>query len=243
MVTLEGLVRGLDFGILTYSRDGAIRWFPSTRPLFDAFVQYVYTGTYDAPEPKLLVSDDPVGPSPSAGISSLAERLKDNDTIQIGDLKLINTARRDYMWRLFKTHYSNLQDGLSAPPHYSRPNNNPLESHAAILNHHIEMITFARMRRFQKLEKLAMSKLYHTLVNFELHDKRVQDILGIVTSLYKTRPRTGCKEIIMHYVASQSDKFGRHPLFRELLKISHTFATDFVTVLLNHRLAGDDSIE
>jgi hypothetical protein len=108
---------------------------------------------------------------------------------------------------------------------------------------HARLYTFADMRLIYPLKGLALQKLYMTLSAFQLYHRRVGDIVKLARYAYdhgSDRSTAGVvndlRELVVEYIASEVEIFGKHPDFKALLEDGGEFVTDFWRVVTKYLL-------
>lgn len=211
--------------------------FQGTKSEFEAFFQYIYTGTYDSPEPILVTpkadtNDLNCPPKPIAKII-ISNR---NDSSKAVEQKKSCSSCQDVLLKSFRAKLSSRKGKVTSTAHYSRPNSNPHESYEDIFKGHVNICLLSR-KDYSSLSVLAKYKLHQSLVSFELHDQRLTDIIRLLKYCYdKDRLSDGIRQIVAHYAAIHVDRLWKIEDFQHLMRRNGNFAMDLMDMLVHRQL-------
>ncbi|KAG8414839.1 hypothetical protein J3459_009626 [Metarhizium acridum] len=211
--------------------------FQGTKSEFEAFFQYIYTGTYDSPEPILVIrkaeSKDLGWPRKPIAKCNTSNQ---NDSPKAAEQKKACNRCHDALCKSFRAELSSLKEQVPNGVHYSRPNTNPHESYENIFKWHVDIYLVSGMRFFS-LATLAKYKLHQSLISFQLHDQRLVDIIRLLEYCYdKDRLFYEIRAIVAHYAAIHVDKLWKIGDFQTFVRSNGDFAGDLMDVLVNQRL-------
>ncbi|KAF1812875.1 hypothetical protein P152DRAFT_458055 [Eremomyces bilateralis CBS 781.70] len=109
-------------------------------------------------------------------------------------------------------------------------NKNPDEDFAPVLLCHAQLYVFGDKYDIKNLRWLALEKLRATLVSFQLHEQRVQDVVQLVRYAYGNTaacPMEPLRDMLAQYLAGRIKVIGSNEAFHVLLKEGGEFVTDF----------------
>lgn len=142
-------------------------------------------------------------------------------------------SRQEQLWSKFR----DLR--LSSPNENFTPQTNkePSESFSRIFLCHAELYQFAEANFIEPLRKLSLLNLQKTLVAFTLYEKRICDIVALITCIYENTDGndTGeysLRDLITHYTACKIEILDKDAAFRELLAEYEEFSADLVQKMI-----------
>lgn len=211
--------------------------FQGTKSEFEAFFQYIYTGTYDSPEPILVThktdTNDLDCPPKPIDKSNISNR---NDSPKAAEQKKSCSNCHDVLLKTFRAKLSFRTRKVTNTAHYSRPNSNPRESYEDIFKWHVDIYLLSR-KDYSSLSVLAKYKLHQSLVRFKLHDQRLIDIIRLLEYCYdKDRLSDGIRQIVAHYAAIHVDRLWKIEDFVHLMGRNGNFAMDLMDMLVHRQL-------
>lgn len=204
---------------------------------FEAFFQYIYTGSYDSPEPILVThktdSNDLNSPPRPTTKSNNSNQ---NDSPKAAEQKHFCSSCHKVLLNRFQNVLSILKEGVSSAAHYSRPNSNPYESYENIFKRHVDIYLLSQ-KEYPSLAVLAKYKLHQSLARFQLHDQRLVDIIRLLEYCYdKDRLSNEIREIVAHYAAIRVDRLWKIEDFVHLVRGNGDFAMDLMDMLVHRQL-------
>jgi hypothetical protein len=210
---------------------------------FVRFLEYAYRGDYSAPswiqEELLGVDNQPYlptdAPEPSIWGKKNTKKSKDVPLQEPYD-----TTTLRYRFRTRKY----IRDVIPST-NTSNTNSTTDRNYTPVFLAHVRLYTFADMRLIYPLKALVLHKLQQTLLGFPLCDQRVSDIVNLARYAYdhnSDRTTEGVvndlRELVVEYMASQTDTIGKHNEFKVLLEEGGEFVTDFWGVVYKCLLKG-----
>jgi hypothetical protein len=121
-----------------------------------------------------------------------------------------------------------------------RPNLEPCEDYREVFLCHAQLYVFADKYDIQPLAKLSLSKLGHTLADFNVFEERTEDIVELLQYCYaNTAERVGTMDslraLVIKYVACVVERLKDSEGFRSLLGEANSISLD-LTIELCKRL-------
>ena len=142
-------------------------------------------------------------------------------------------SKKEELWRKLES-----RKYYDSPTRFSpRKNKEACENYSEIFLSHARLYVFAEKWGIDSLIKLCLHKLQHTLVAFDLYDKRVGDIFDLLDYTY-TNTGDGknstdeLRTLVVRYAACKVEILTRNQRFRALLESQSLLSADLVQQLI-----------